>query len=297
MVGSLEALLDGVIDYAGLFPPAKLDMEPALREYLAHLEGEEQILVNRFICPMSRLSEFRDSLRAIGTDAAFEISAIGTGGGDLEAFKKAVEEDRHAIEKFEEEMDGQVTVESIELRIPDAPIGKILKSLNPIADFELYLESPLDDGLNDRLHAIADSELSGAKARTGGVERSAFPNTRTVANFIKECLDLNLPFKLTAGLHHPVRVDDPVTGGVMHGFLNVLVGTALTEENDLSRAELAALLEERNVRIFEFDDDSIAWKGHRAGLETIDTIRSLFVGFGSCSVQEPMDDLKRLGLW
>jgi len=297
MVASLEALLDGVIDYAGLFPPAKLDMEPALREYLAHLAGEEQILVNRFICPIGRLGEFSEALRALETDAAFEISAIGTGGDDATSLKRSIEEDRMAIENFENELDGQVTVESIELKIPDAPIDKVLKSLNPIADFELYLESPLDGGLPDRLHAIADSELAGAKARTGGLDRQSFPPSRVVADFIKECLDLNLPFKLTAGLHHPFRVDDPSTGGVMHGFLNVLVGAALAESNDLSRADFTSLLEERNPRMFEFDEEGLAWKGRRAGLESIDSLRTLFVGFGSCSVKEPMDDLLRLGLW
>lgn len=297
MVAALEALLDGVIDYAGLYPPAKLDMSAAVAEYLQHLAGEEQILVNRFICPISGLGEFSEAFRALDSDAAFEISGIGTGGADLESFKKNVEADRLAIEKFENELDGQITVEGIELKIPDAPIEKIIKALNPIGDFELYVESPMDQGLSDRLHAIADAEIAGAKARTGGLDKSSFPTSRLLADFIKECLDLTLPFKLTAGLHHPIRMEDAATGGTMHGFLNVLVASALTEQNELARNEIATILEERNARMFEFDAEGLGWRGHRASIEAIDSMRTLFVGFGSCSVIEPRDDLMRLGLW
>lgn len=297
MVAALESLLDGVIDYAGLYPPAKLDMAAAVREYLDHLAGDESILVNRFICPTNRLSEFQEAFRAYESDAAFELSVIATGGADIEALKRGIDQDRRAIEDFENALDGQLAVESIELKIPDAPIDKIIRTLNPIADFELYLESPLDDGLHDRLHAIADAEIAGAKARTGGLERSAFPTSKALADFLKECLDLGLPFKLTAGLHHPVRVDDPSTGGVMHGFLNVLVASALAEEHQLSRNEIAAILEERNARKFEFDAEQISYNGNHAGMDAIDSMRTLFVGFGSCSVREPEEDLMKLGLW
>jgi len=297
MVASLDALLDGVIDYAGLFPPAKLDMGPAVEEYLDHLEGDEQVLVNRFICPVARLSEFSEALQASGSDVAFELTAIGTGGGDVEAFKKACAEDREAIERFEAGLDGQVTVESIERKIPDAPIDRIAKAAGPLAEFELYFESPFDAGLSDRLHALADLEIAGAKARTGGLDKAAFPAPAVLAGFIKECLDLNVPFKLTAGLHHPFRTNDPATGGVMHGFLNVLVGAALVEAAELSRKELTTILEERNPRAFEFDAEGLAWRSQRASIEAIDSMRTLLVGFGSCSVKEPVDDLLRLGLW
>lgn len=297
MIGSLGALLDGVIDYAGLFPPAKLDMNDAVREYLRHLDSDEHVLVSRFICPVGRLNEFAETLRATGTELGFEMSVIGSGGTDLDSFKKGCEADREAIDRFETALDGQVSVESIEVRVPDAPIDKIARAASAITDFELYFELPWDDAMNDRLHTLADLEIACAKARTGGLEKSAFPSPSALAGFIKECMDVNVPFKLTAGLHHPMRIDDPTTGGVMHGFLNVLVGAALVEELELSRKELASVLEERNPRVFEFQDDAIFWKGQRVSVDSIDNMRTLFVGFGSCSVTEPMDDLKRLGLW
>ena len=57
--GALHALLDGLIDYAGLFPPAKLPMGDAVRNYAAYLRSEHEWMLGRFICPVSRLEEFR----------------------------------------------------------------------------------------------------------------------------------------------------------------------------------------------------------------------------------------------
>lgn len=286
MDAALEALLDGVIDFAGLFPPAALPMADAVDEYLDHIDGEEALLVNRFVCPASRLAELSENL---DTDAEFSVTVIGSGLDQLD-------QDRGAMNAFAEQWGEQVVIEGYETRPHGDPVAT-LRAIRPITNLDCYVEVPLDNTLNTWLEELAKSELVAAKLRTGGLTKESFPSTEQLANFIGECLDLNLAFKLTAGLHHPVRHLDPTTGGMMHGFLNVLVATALAEQHDLSRREIARILDERDARAFEVTPTEVGWRGEMAGLPAIDSMRTLFAGFGSCSVTEPVEDLRALGLW
>ncbi len=286
MDAALEVLLDGVIDYAGLFPPAKLGMADAVAEFLSHIDGEEGVLVNRFVCPASRLAELSEHLE---TDAEFGVTVIGSGLDQLD-------QDRGAMAAFEDRWQEQILIEGYETRAGDEP-GSTLNKIRPITNLDCYVEVALDDKLPVWLDALASSELVAAKLRTGGLTADSFPTPEQLADFIGECLDLNLAFKLTAGLHHPIRRADPETGGTMHGFLNVLIGTALAEQHDLSRREIAAILREEDARAFEVTATAVGWRGEMAGLPAIDSMRTLFSGFGSCSVNEPVEDLKSLGLW
>lgn len=286
---ALEALLDGVIDYAGLYPPARLDMEPAVREYFRHLGGPDSLIVNRFVCPASRLAELGDVLDKFHPDVIFAITATGAGTEQIDA-------DRAALDAHAKRFGSHFEVEAFETK----SIGDVqasLRALKPLAHLDLYLEVPLDDHIEESLHAIADAEFASAKARTGGQEPAAFPPSARLANFMRECLDLNLAFKLTAGLHHPIRRLDPTTGATAHGFLNVLIALALAEEHELNRAEITAILEDENAHNFIVDGNEAGHGDLRAGLQSIDAVRTLFSGFGSCSLEEPVEDLKALGLW
>jgi hypothetical protein len=89
-----------------------------------------------------------------------------------------------------------------------------------------------------------------------------------VALVIAACREAGVPFKCTAGLHHAVRHDDE------HGFLNILAATTAPA------GAIASVLAEEDA----------------AKLDVTGADRSLFVGFGSCSWREPVDDLVELGL-
>lgn len=289
MQPGLETLLDGVIDYAGLFPPAKLDMEPALQEYLRHIAGPESLLLNRFVCPVDRLSELGDLIAHSNPESSFPITVIGSSVDHAK-------EDRKAIEAHEQRFGNEFEVEGYEVRA-SSNVHESLRQLEPLTDFDLFLEVPLDAHVGDSLHAIAETETASAKARTGGLEASAFPSSARLAEFLRECLDLNLSFKLTAGLHHPVRRPDPQTGATMHGFLNVLFALALAEEHELTRAEIASVLEDQDPRNFFAEGNEVGYRGFRTDVDSIEAMRTLFAGFGSCSVDEPVADLRALGLW
>lgn len=289
MDAALETLLDGVIDYAGLFPPAALEMRAATKEFLVHLDGEEGLLVNRFVCPAAKLAEFASVLDLFSVESQFGVTVIGTSIDD-------VPEDLSLIQAFEKRQGEQVVVEGYEVR-SSPHVAESLAKLRRMSAFDSYLEIPLGEQVSEALHLIADTESASAKVRTGGLKPEAFPASRDLAAFIRECLDLNVPFKMTAGLHHPIRHFNEQIGVKMHGFLNVLVATALADVHDLNVSEITEILDEEQPRSFEFAESTIGWRGHSAGLDVIDGMRTLFAGFGSCSVSEPMADLKQLGLW
>ena len=102
-----------------------------------------------------------------------------------------------------------------------------------------YFELPLGENLADLVSTLAIRGQC-AKIRTGGLTADAFPSTAQIIRFTRTCLAANVPFKATAGLHHPIRCFKPLTyapdapSGMMHGFLNVSLAAGFAVR-DLSR--------------------------------------------------------------
>jgi hypothetical protein len=80
---SLQALLTGLIDYAGLFPPASLSMEQALANYRRYHAGEHAWMLGRFVVPTARAAEVPEGVPA---------SVVG-----VDEVKAETEEDVHRI--------------------------------------------------------------------------------------------------------------------------------------------------------------------------------------------------------
>ncbi|MCH9035313.1 MAG: hypothetical protein IID42_12565 [Planctomycetes bacterium] len=132
------------------------------------------------------------------------------------------------------------------------------------------------------------------------------PSTEQVAFFIHNCREKQVPFKATAGLHHPLRHDsselDQQAGSAgvktkMHGFLNVFGAAILSQASDLPESTLREILEDESAESFSFDDHGLRWRDHRASSDQIARTRREFaISFGSCSFTEPIEDLQKLGL-
>ena len=139
--------------------------------------------------------------------------------------------------------------------------------------------------------------LPGAKIRCGGVTADAFPSVEAVAAFVAACRDAGVPFKATAGLHHPIRHTDAATGFAMHGFLNLLAAAVFAHADRLAEDEIAVLLAEQEPEAFAVAPDGLAVHGRFAGVAAIEAARrELFVAYGSCSFSEPVEDLQALGV-
>lgn len=236
MKQSLRVILEGLIDYAGLFPPAALSMQDAVRNYARYRDGEYSWALGKFVVPKERVKE---------VPPEFPLSILG--------------------------VDEVKTVELDECRP-----GTFIE----ITDLALLPELKRR-GLR-------------AKIRTGGITDDAFPSPESVAAFIRACKDAGVAFKATAGLHHPLRCVKPLTYepnaavGTMHGFLNVFLAAAMTEDAE-------AILRESDKSAFTFDDDGAAWRSRRVTIDELKAMREFAISFGSCSFEEPIGDLKELG--
>jgi hypothetical protein len=153
-----------------------------------------------------------------------------------------------------------------------------------------YCEVPLD--------RIVDGF---AKIRTGGLTPEAIPAAEDLADFLCKAAERRLAFKATAGLHHPVRSDRPLTyapdapRGIMHGFVNVFLAAAFAWHG-ADRATVLKILSETDAGAFQFRNDEAHWRDQRLTTKQIAEARREFAhSFGSCSFEEPLADLRELG--
>jgi hypothetical protein len=296
-VKAVDALLAGLVDYAGLFPPASEGMREALENYAAYRNGGDHLALGRFIVPVSRLNELEDAGRDLMPRAASEpwrISAL-IGENVRAAGEQMLNFNRHHSLGS---TDGYAVIDVAELKA--ATNEDIARQRSELPDsFIAYFEIPTRGDVSQLVKAIARAGAR-AKVRTGGVTPESIPPAKEVIDFIIACRRDAVPFKATAGLHHPIRgsyrltyePDSPV--GTMYGFLNVFVAAALVYAGERTETAIAAL-EETDRQAFAIEDDAILWRGRRITAEQIEASRQeLANSFGSCSFREPVDELATL---
>jgi hypothetical protein len=295
---SMRVLLRNAIDYAGLFPPAGLDMSSAVGNFAAYLAGEDSWALGRFVVPVSRLDEFALAaapfLSPSSPPQTWSLAAVS--GADLRA-------DLAAIESFNRRCTAsghtRVFVDTLERKASSG--DEVRETMHRIpAHLQAYLELPVEPDPGPLLRSLAGSTIR-AKVRTGGVSADAFPRSAELLRFIEAAMQAGVAFKATAGLHHPLRANYRLTyapdsaRGRMFGFMNVFL-TAAWLHSGLDRRPALELLEEESPEAFQIDDDGIRWRNSRLTLEQLrQARRAAIVAFGSCSFTEPIGDLQALG--
>lgn len=292
MTGSPRPLLDGLIDYAGLFPPAALPMRDAVAEYAAQRGGAHGWMLGRFVLPVTRLAEFATEAEHRFSAAAdpWRLSAVL--GTDPDA-------DIAACAAFNSAQRG-ATCDAVEIRAVSVEDVARIGRAHRTASLATYVEIPVDPDPSPLVEAIAGRRLF-AKIRTGGVTRDAFPAPEHVVRFIRACLRAGVPFKATAGLHHPVRGEYPLTyepasaRAPMYGFLNVFLATAILRDGG-TEADALALLTESDPSAFAFVGETVAWRDRPFVPARLSQLRErAALSFGSCSFAEPVADLTAMG--
>ncbi|HEY6088562.1 MAG TPA: hypothetical protein VD771_02115 [Gemmatimonadaceae bacterium] len=297
---AVDALLSGLVDYAGLFPPASDGMREAVENYAQYRDGEDHRALGRFIVPVARLQEFSDVARDLlprgSGSEPWRLSVLVAGdvsaaGEQLLEFNR-----RHSPDS----MDGHAVVDVIELKAGTADEVERQRAELP-GGFIAYFEIPIGGNVSPLVKAVA---LAGARAkvRTGGVTADSIPPAGEILDFIVACRNEAVPFKATAGLHHPIRGEYRLTYepnspvGMMYGFLNVFIASVLVNEGERRDVALAAL-EESDPHAFAFEDEAIVWRGKRITAGQIEASRRMLgISFGSCSFREPVDELAPLTL-
>jgi hypothetical protein len=297
---SLRILLAGVIDDAGLFPPAALAMKQAVERYRAYRRHRHSWLLGRFVVAAARLDEFEAALGELPSEDPpanpWRLTAIA--GRDLPS-------DLARIRAFNRPHSPggrkrAAVIESIETMV-SSPVEIHHVARHLPAELESYLEVPSSVAWKDCLRAIA-SVHARAKARTGGETPEMFPPSADLALFLRACAEAGVAFKATAGLHHPVRSRHRLTGeptspsSMMHGFLNLFLAAAFVRHG-LGVSEAEQLLEEESHESFGFDSHGVTWRDHRLANEELSFARRSFcISFGSCSFSEPLEDLGTIHL-
>jgi hypothetical protein len=295
------ALLRDLIDYAGLFPPAALPMAQAVANYEEDLRSEWNWILGRFVVPVARLDEFDAAFAALppsGPDTGgvnWRLSVLL--GADVAADVARVREFNQRVASASSGR--RAVVESVEVKAASAAEITRFSEIIP-AKLAAYFEIPLV-GLGECIAAIATCRRR-VKIRTGGETPGKFPTPENVIEFIRQCAVAPVPFKATAGLHHPLRSvhrftyqsDSP--SGMMHGFINVFLAAAFLQAG-MEPALAVQLLEELSPEAFHFDSDGVSWQNYRISRQEIGAAREGFaISFGSCSFTEPIDDLRSLHL-
>ncbi|WP_433018635.1 hypothetical protein [Kribbella sp. CA-294648] len=279
-MSTIPALFRHLVDDAAMFPPGDLPLVDAVAAHREHRRSAYADLVGPLICTDDNLMKV--AAEAAKGETPLEVAVVITGGaGGIEPVVRYG--DRSA----------DVVVTAIEVRLRDEDdlsrnALRVVRVCDDCLDEEnAFVEIGLDGAWERALDVVADAGYA-AKLRTGGLDATLFPTSDQVAAFITACLDREVAFKCTAGLHNALRHTAAETGFEHHGFLNVLLATRASLDG-AAHDELIAVLENRG-------GESLAASAAALSEEQAAGTRRWFTSFGSCSIDEPRHDLTALNL-
>lgn len=293
MLLSLKILLAAIVDYAGLFPPAKLSMTEAIANYARHQQTQENWMLGRFVVPLSRLTELEQCLINLAVEdtlfAPWSLSVILSANW------------RSQLKQIQAFNSDKLRIAGIEFKpLPPEEIKRAIVELPQ--GIESFFEIPLTENPASYL-AVLENTPAAAKIRTGGLTVEAFPDLDRLCRFIFACAKTKVPFKATAGLHHPlfgnysVSYEPDSLTTTMQGFLNLSILSTLIYWNQVTLEEARKLLQESFISNFQFQADQIIWQNYQVKRSQIQQARQhFFRSFGSCSFREPLDELRELTL-
>ncbi len=313
----LELFGKKLIDYAGLFPPASLDLRTSFLNFINYQDSRYNWMLSKFIIPAKRLPDLAaiiDNEKILFTKPV-HFSILGGKEVALSKFFESLSDDINRISEFKAKFGEKVITETYEVSIPLELL--VIPDNKSIIEFFTKVSSGFFEKLNKNIsvfyEAVPNKDLpviaqsitmfnlmghfTGYKLRTGGVEASAFLPPEKIAHILKICSEHETPMKCTAGLHHPFRHFDKSVNTKMHGFINVFCAGIFAYNLDLNEYELTRMLLEENPDNFKFSKDSILYENYEVFEEEISDAREKFmISFGSCSFQEPVEDLKSYNL-
>ncbi len=301
---SLGALLTHSIDYAGMFPPCSLELEPALRNQAQYVRDPDAWMLGAFVLPVEKFDAAVGNLSLFDQQHPLLISALGAKTANASEFIAALRITADKIRSFCAQHVPLVSIRQLEMILPHevdreslAKVGSAFEGLKLQAFWETPIESAEETiALLAEHNSTAGAPLFGYKLRTGGVTADAFPASAQIARALVAAAKQGVPIKFTAGLHHPIRQFRDEVKTRMHGFLNVLGAAVLAAECQWDEEQTSKMLEEGNAASFSFSDDAFVWREWKITTSRIKARRNLVTSFGSCSFDEPREDLRALNL-
>lgn len=299
---SLRALLTRAIDYAGLFPPASLTLAPALRNHAEYTRTADAWMLGAFVLPGAKFDEAAEFIRLFDQEHPLQISLLGPKTDEHGAFVEALRSSMAATERLVHAHSGRATITQIEMPLPPgADLSLLVAAREILGALPAYWEAP-PAAARETIELIAQHNESdkvhpfGYKLRTGGVTPDAFPTAEQLSTALVSSARFRVPIKFTAGLHHPCRSYHDTVQTKMHGFLNVLGAGVLAAEHRWDEQQTVEMLLDEEPSSFAFSDEAFSWHDVQIATDQIRARRELVTSLGSCSFDEPRDDLRALNL-
>jgi len=327
MKRSLQAFMKGILDYAGLFPPASLSLDTSIRNFAQYKQGKDAWMLSRFIIPASRLAKLEGYKEELfEKNSPFHFSVLGEGTETLSDFEEEITEIIDSCLSFHQYQGKAVATEVLEIKLPrEAAFSNDVELIRKLVDesagylqkhdstpslvfYETFLEENWKKDLRTSLKAISEHNkaaskydkhyrYAGFKIRCGGVEAHMFPEPEKLAFALNRARELDVPVKCTAGLHHPIRHYNESVQTRMHGFFNVFGGAMIARVQNLTDKKLTDILIEEDPEAFSFTDEAFRIGDFSVTVEQVERFRKeALISFGSCSFDEPREDLRKLEL-
>src|SRR5438477_10261029 len=250
---SLRGLLARSIDYAGMFPPCQLELEPSLKNQAQYLRTADAWMLSTFVLPVGQFGAAKQFLTEFDPLHPLQVSALGPKTENASAFREALVKTDAAIRSLSTHNVDLVSVSQLEMFLPHDVDSRLLSEARSIlGSLPAFWEAPPSRAeqtiaLVAELNSNADSPTFGYKLRTGGVTADAFPTSSQIARALVTPATHQVPIKFTAGLHHPLRMHRDEVKTKMHGFLNVLGAAVLAAEHKWDARQAALMLEDENA--------------------------------------------------
>jgi len=299
---SLRALLARSIDYAGMFPPCQLELEPSLKNQAQYLRTADAWMLSAFVLPLQQFGAAKQLLTEFDPLHPLQVSALGPKTENAVAFHAALAKTDAAIRSLSTHNVDLLSISQLEMFLPHDVDSQLLSETRSIlGSLPTFWEAPPDRAeqtiaLVAELNSNADSPTFGYKLRTGGVTADAFPTSSQIARALVTPATHQVPIKFTAGLHHPLRMHRDEVKTKMHGFLNVLGAAVLAAEYKWDARQAALMLEDENADSFSFTNEFFGWREWKIDIKRLQDRRKFVTSFGSCSFDEPREDLRALAL-
>jgi len=254
------------------------------------------------VLSVAEFSAVRQLLSQFEPGAPLSVSALGPKTQNANAFLDALEETDDAIRSLSAHNVDLIRISQLEMYLPDdVDLDLLQEARSILGELPTFFEAPADRAektiaLVSEHNSNTDQPTFGYKMRTGGVTADAFPSSTQIAHAMVAPATHQVPIKFTAGLHHPIRQYREEVQTKMHGFLNVLGAAVLAAEHKWDAAQTAVMLDDEEPSSFSFSDESFSWRDWNIQVRRLRDRRKFVTTFGSCSFDEPRQDLQALGL-
>jgi hypothetical protein len=263
-----RALFQGLFDDAAVFPPGLATLSDAVANHVARRSTSWADLVGPLLLPPSQI----DELLHLQRPQEMDVALVGRPGTNLTLIDDALSR-----------LDAEQGVTPTGVEIGWSPDWHRALRWGVSVCIEVPRGSEQEGALSDIQDRADQRHRLRAKYRTGSTPEQPVPTPTNLATFIRACIDHDLSFKLTGGLHRAIS-HTTARGEEQFGFLNVIAATRWAVAHGAEVPEMGSLLSQR-------DPAPILDIITRMSQADASVVRAFFTAYGCCEVKDPVADL------